>query len=190
MTRGQDLTRRQLLRGGAAVGAGAAAATLLSGAPARAQSGKKLTGPVNFLGWGGHKEDAQSKDFADRTGVKLNFSGFAENADALTKVKLEGGSRWDLVAIDALWVPKFNELKLLEPVDLKSWPIYKDLFDEFKDLPALAGREHDVGRPVVLVADVHLGTTRSTSRAIRRAGRSSGTRSTRSASRASASRWT
>jgi spermidine/putrescine-binding protein len=134
MSSGWELTRRQVLRGGAVFGVGAAA-TLLGGAPAHGQAGKKLAGPVNFLGWGGHKEDAQAKDFAERTGAKLNFTGFAENADALTKVKLEGGSRWDLVAIDALWVPKFNELKLLEPIDLKSWPIHKDLFDEFKDLP-------------------------------------------------------
>jgi spermidine/putrescine-binding protein len=127
------LTRREVLQGAAMLGVGAAASTL---APrgAAAQTGTKLVGPVNFLGWGGHKEDVQSKDFAERTGVKLNFTGFAENADALTKVKLEGGKRWDIVAIDALWVPKFNELKLLEPIDLKSWPIHKDLFDEFKDL--------------------------------------------------------
>ena len=90
MASGCELTRRQVLRGGALLGAGAAT-TLLRG-PRRAQAAKKLTGPVNFLGWGGHKEDAQSKEFVEKTGVKLNFTGFAENADALTKVKLEGGS--------------------------------------------------------------------------------------------------
>ena len=81
MSSGSELTRRQVLRGGAVFGVGAAA-TLLGGAPAHGQAGKKLAGPVNFLGWGGHKEDPQAKDFADRTGVKLNFTGFAENADA------------------------------------------------------------------------------------------------------------
>jgi hypothetical protein len=65
MTGGRDVTRRQLLRGGAALGAGAAMTTLLGRRPVRAQGGKKLTGPVNFLGWGGHKEDAQAKDFAN-----------------------------------------------------------------------------------------------------------------------------
>ena len=84
MTGGAGVTRRDVLRGGAALGAGAAVSTLLGRRPASGQA-KKLTGPVNFLGWGGHKEDAQSKDFADRTGVKLNFTGFAENADALTQ---------------------------------------------------------------------------------------------------------
>jgi spermidine/putrescine-binding protein len=137
------LTRRDLIRAGAGLGAAVAAGWPRAGA---AQGAKKLTGPVNFLGWGGHKEDGQAKEFFEKTGVKLNFTGFAENADALTKVKLEGGKRWDLVAIDALWVPKFNELKLLEPIDLKAWPIHKDLFDEFKDLPAwrVAGKTSGV----------------------------------------------
>jgi spermidine/putrescine transport system substrate-binding protein len=128
------LTRRRFIKMSAAAGLGAAAAPWLSSLPFRADAATKLSGTVDFLGWGGHKEDAQIKDFFDKTGAKVNFIGFAENADALTKVKLEGGKKYDIVAIDALWVPKYHELGLLEPVDLKSWPVHKDLFDEFKDI--------------------------------------------------------
>lgn len=129
------ITRRDLLKGGAALGVGAAAASaVFGGRSAPAEGAGTLEGPVNFLGWGGHVEEQEVKDFLAETGVKLNFTAFAENADALTKVRLEGGRRHDLVAVDALWVPKYHELGLLEPLDLKSWPIYNDLFDEFKDL--------------------------------------------------------
>ncbi len=128
------LTRRDFLKTSAAVGLGVAAAPWLSRLPSRAAAEPKLSGTVDFLGWGGHKDDPEIKDFFDRTGVKVNFIGFAENTDALTKVKLEGGKKYDIVAIDALWVPKYHELNLIEPIDFKSWPIYKDLFDEFKDI--------------------------------------------------------
>ena len=57
----------------------------------------------------------------------------AASADRpLLKVKLGGGSQYDIVGVDALWVPKFYEEGAIDVIDMGSWPQYSDMFDEFK----------------------------------------------------------
>jgi spermidine/putrescine-binding protein len=127
-------SRRDFLRSAAVGGLGAAAwqsgALRLTG-PANAAN---LEGPLNVLTWGGHVEQAQVDDFFAETGVRLNFIGASGNSDNLAKIKLGSGAQYDLVGVDALWVPKFYEEGVIELIDLESWPQFDDMFDEFKSM--------------------------------------------------------
>src|SRR5690348_5221553 len=131
MTTGR-FTRRDFLRRSAIVGAGGAAlaGTSMLTRPARAA----LAGPVNALTWGGRVMQDQQDDFLKESGVRVNFIGASGNSENLAKIKLGGGSQYDIVGVDALWVPKFYEEGVIEAFDMASWPEYNDMFDQFKNL--------------------------------------------------------
>jgi spermidine/putrescine-binding protein len=122
-------TRRRVLQGVAGAGIGGAASHLVT--PAKAAN---LQGPVNAFTWGGRIIPAEVADFQKETGVKLNFIGASGNSENLAKVKLGGGGQYDIVGVDALWVPKFYEEGVIEVFDMASWPQYNDMFDQFKNM--------------------------------------------------------
>jgi len=67
--------------------------------------------------------------------ISARFVGDSpHSAPMAATIKLEGGKHYDIVAMDALWVPKYYQEGLIEPIDLQSWPAYQDLFDQFKVL--------------------------------------------------------
>jgi spermidine/putrescine-binding protein len=128
-------TRREFLRDTALGGIGAAAALQGSSSlirPARAAG--NLQGPVNALTWGGRIMKDEVDDFYNETGVHMNFIGASGNSENLSKIKLGGGDQYDIVGVDALWVPKFYEEGAIEVFDFESWPEYADMFDEFKKM--------------------------------------------------------
>ena len=122
-------TRRRVLQGLAGAGIGSAASHLVT--PAKAAN---LQGPVNAFTWGGRIIPTEVADFQKETGVKLNFIGASGNSENLAKVKLGGGAQYDIVGVDALWVPKFYEEGVIEVFDMASWPQYNDMFDQFKNM--------------------------------------------------------
>src|SRR5271165_4347215 len=127
-------TRRDFLRNAGVVGIGAATglgSAVPFGGAARAAT---LEGPVNAFTWGGRIMQNEIADFQQQTGVHLNFIGASGNSENLAKVKLGGGDQYDIVGVDALWVPKFYEEGVIEVFDMESWPQYADMFDEFKHL--------------------------------------------------------
>src|SRR5205823_11640016 len=101
-------TRREFLRNSTA--AGIAAAALGSGLPLdRPARAAELEGPVNILSWGSRNFSMQIDDFLKDTGVHVNFVGASGNSENLAKIKLGGGDQYDIVGVDALWVPKFYQ---------------------------------------------------------------------------------
>lgn len=127
-------TRREFLQDSAIGGLGATAAlggvsSLIS--PARAAN---LEGPVNVLSWGSRNMQHEIEDFYKETGVHINFIGASGNSENLAKIKLGGGDQYDVVGVDALWVPKFYELGVIEVFDFEKMPEYADLFDQFKQM--------------------------------------------------------
>lgn len=86
-----------------------------------AQSG---VGRLSLLEWAGYDVPAYWKPFADQyPAVKVDFSYFAEDAEALTK--LQSGYDADLVHPCSPWIGQYVELGLVQPIDvsrLKNWP--------------------------------------------------------------------
>ena len=68
------------------------------------------------------------------TGCHVNFIGASGNSENLAKIKLGGGDQYDIVGVDALWVPKFYQEGVIEVFDFEKMPEYEDLFDEFKKM--------------------------------------------------------
>jgi len=126
-------TRRQFLQRSAVAGLGAAAAMAGTASlirPARAA----LEGPVNAFTWGGRVIKDEMADFLAETGVHVNFIGASGNSENLAKIKLGGGAQYDIVGVDALWVPKFYEEGVIEAFDMESCPSYGEMFDQFKQM--------------------------------------------------------
>src|SRR5262249_6679852 len=126
-------TRRQFLQGSAVAGLGAAAG--MTGAtglikPARAA----LEGPVNAFTWGGRVIKDEMADFLAETGVHVNFIGASGNSENLAKIKLGGGAQYDIVGVDALWVPKFYQEGVIEAIDMESWPSYGERLNHVKHM--------------------------------------------------------
>src|SRR5215475_7494315 len=122
-------TRRRMLQSVAGASIVGAASPLMT--PAEAAN---LQGPVNAFTWGGRIIPTEVTDFQKETGVKLNFIGASGNSENLAKVKLGGGAQYDIVGVDALWVPKFYQEGVIEVFDMAAWPEYNDMFDQFKNL--------------------------------------------------------
>ncbi len=126
-------TRREFLRNSAM--GGLAAATTMTGvssmvSPARAA----IEGPLNILSWGSRNFQVEIDDFLKETGVHVNFVGASGNSENMAKIKLGGGDRYDIVGVDALWVPKFYEEGLIDVFDFEKMPEYGDMFDQFKQM--------------------------------------------------------
>lgn len=125
-------TRREFLKTSVLGGAAAAlGAKLPFGGQARAAT---LEGPVNVLSWGSRNFQMQIDDFLKDTGCHVNFTGASGNSENLAKIKLGGGDQYDIVGVDALWVPKFYQEGVIEVFDFEKMPEYQDLFDEFKKM--------------------------------------------------------
>lgn len=125
-------TRRQFLTTAAGLGTMAGQGLPLGGlSSARAAP---LEGPLNAFTWGGRLMQDEVTDFQKETGVHLNFIGASGNSENLAKVKLGGGGQYDIVGVDALWVPKFYEEGVIDVIDMASWPQYNDMFDQFKNM--------------------------------------------------------
>ena len=124
-------TRREFLRNSAL--GGLAAASLgnnLLVSPARAA----MEGPLNILSWGSRNFSVEIDDFLKETGVHVNFVGASGNSENLAKIKLGGGEQFDIVGVDALWVPKFYEEGVIEVFDFEKMPEYGDMFEQFKQM--------------------------------------------------------
>lgn len=137
--------RRDFLRGVGTAAVGAAA--WQSGFGRGTASAQALEGPVNALTWGGHVEQTEVDDFFNETGVRVNFIGASGNSENLAKIKLGGGEQYDLVGVDALWVPKFYEEGVIEPFDLESWPQFDDMFEQFRAMTVWKVGDLWLGQP-------------------------------------------
>jgi spermidine/putrescine-binding protein len=134
MTSNNGWTRRHMLQRAAQAGIGGAAFGTASRFATPAKAATNPQGPVNAFTWGGRIIPTEVADFQKETGIKLNFVGASGNSENLAKVKLGGGAQYDIVGVDALWVPKFYQEGVIEVFDMASWPQYNDMFDQFKNM--------------------------------------------------------
>jgi spermidine/putrescine-binding protein len=125
---GRGIPRREFLSRIGAAGAGAAAAHVL---PRRA--GAADAGPVNWLGWTSYAVPEVMDSFKKTTGISVNLVPFNDNTEAFAKLKLGGGSQYDLVQADAFWPVKYYQEKLTDVIDLDAIPSAKTLFPEFRN---------------------------------------------------------
>src|SRR5262245_10996912 len=127
----RPLTRERLLRSGAAGALGLTAAGRFAQQALAAELGGVT---LNWLTWSDHYFPNQLQQVKRKTQIGGRVQLISDDADAYIKVK-RGGAQWDISSEDALWVPKFYKDGLIEPFDIKSFPVSKQLYPIATQVP-------------------------------------------------------
>ncbi|WAP68325.1 extracellular solute-binding protein [Jiella pelagia] len=106
------VTRRKFLKT-TAIGAGALAMPAIVSRGALASSGE-----INVMMWSDYLPESFTKAFAERTGIKLNFTGIGSNEEILNKLKATNGEGFDLVSPTLNRNLQWEPLGLLQPFDM------------------------------------------------------------------------
>jgi spermidine/putrescine transport system substrate-binding protein len=84
-------------------------------------------GPLNFLTWSDHWSKDEVKGVKESAGVDVNVTELADNIDGYNKLQQVHG-QLDLVSGDALWVTHYFDAGLIQPVDINSFDVGKQLY--------------------------------------------------------------
>jgi putative spermidine/putrescine transport system substrate-binding protein/spermidine/putrescine transport system substrate-binding protein len=122
------VSRRDFLRGTAAVAGGVAAAS----AAGRAQAQAK--GPVNWLSWSAYQLPELMKGFATKTSISVNPINFEDDSEGYLKVKNGGGKQFDISMSDGFWPVQYNKAGLIEGLDFEKMSSGKVLAPALKNL--------------------------------------------------------
>lgn len=121
-----SLTRRNILRAGAAAGAFVAAPAILRSHDALASSGE-----VDVAAWGDYfDKNTILADFTKATGIKVNLTTYGSNEEIENKLRAAGGKGVDILFPSVDTGPNYYKDNLLAPVDEKK-------FDAAKVIPSL-----------------------------------------------------
>jgi spermidine/putrescine-binding protein len=146
----RPVTRRGLLKAGAAGAAGLYAAGSL-GRAGRAFGATRVEAggtTLNWLTWSDHflTKPNQLGAVKKLTGIAGRPQLFSDDSDSYVKVKAGGGG-WDMSSEDALWVPKFYNEGLIVPFDIKSFPVAKQLYSVALNVPFWKAGSNQMGYP-------------------------------------------
>jgi len=134
----RPVTRRGLLKAGAAGAAGLYAAGSLGRASSAFGASRVEAGgtTLNWLTWSDHflTKPNQLGAVKKLTGIAARPQLFSDDSDSYVKVKAGGGG-WDMSSEDALWVTKFYNEGLIVPFDIKSFPVAKQLYSVALSVP-------------------------------------------------------
>src|SRR3546814_15918312 len=72
--------------------------------------------------WSDYMPEAHVKTFTDKTGIKINFTGYGSNEDLLAKMQATKGRGFDLVSPTVDRVGQWKPLGLLQPFDMGRIP--------------------------------------------------------------------
>lgn len=109
-------TRRAVLKAGAAAGA-----VTLAG-PALVRNALSSSGELNIMFWSDELPDVLLKGFTDKTGIKVNFTGFGSNEELLNKMKATQGEGFDIISPTLNRVLQYAPLGILQPWDMNRVP--------------------------------------------------------------------
>ncbi len=116
---GNSVSRRTILKTGAAFGATALAA------PAYIQNALAASGELNILMWSDYLPPDFLEEFTKKTGIKVNYTGIGSNEEIINKMKATKGQGFDIVSPTNNRNLQWGPLNLLQPVDMKRVPIDK-----------------------------------------------------------------
>lgn len=144
--RAGGMTRKTLLRRGAAGAVGAYAAGGLVAWPAAASVERGGAVTLNWLTWSDHYFPKQLQSVKKAAGIGSRVSLISDNADTYVKLK-RGGAQWDLASADALWLPKHFKEGLIESFDLDDFAVSKQLYPVARRVPFWKDGSNTMGYP-------------------------------------------
>ncbi|MGE0116590.1 MAG: extracellular solute-binding protein [Dongiaceae bacterium] len=108
--------RRTMLRNAAAAGA------VLAVGPWLTRNAVSSSGELNVFSWSDYMPEAHIKGFTDKTGIKINFTGYGSNEDLLAKIQATKGRGFDLISPTVDRVNQWKPLGMLQPFDMNRVP--------------------------------------------------------------------
>jgi spermidine/putrescine transport system substrate-binding protein len=106
------LSRRLLLKAGAAAGAVGLAA------PLYVRNALSSSGELNLLMWSDEFPNPVIPNFEAKSGIKVNQTPFSQNEEQINKLQATGGEGFDLCQPTRDRAPQFKDLGLLAPFDM------------------------------------------------------------------------
>ena len=100
----RNISRRGVVKGSAAAGAVALFA------PAYVRNALSSSGEINVMFWSDELPEDLLKSFTEKTGIKVNFTGFGSNKELLNKMKSTKGEGFDVISPTLNRVPQWKEL--------------------------------------------------------------------------------
>jgi spermidine/putrescine transport system substrate-binding protein len=113
----RNISRRGVVKGSAAAGA------VVLFAPAYVRNALSSSGEINVMFWSDELPEDLLKSFSEKTGIKVNFTGFGSNEELLNKMKSTKGEGFDLISPTLNRVPQWKELGVTQAWDLKKVPV-------------------------------------------------------------------
>jgi putative spermidine/putrescine transport system substrate-binding protein/spermidine/putrescine transport system substrate-binding protein len=98
---------------------------------------KKAAKPneLNLLIFEGYGEPGWVDPFKAETGATINITNATSVDEIFSKMVADGGRGYDLVTLDTSQFPRYQQQKLIIPVNLKNVPNYrKETLPEFRDI--------------------------------------------------------
>lgn len=112
-------SRRLVLKGAAAAG------TIAVAGPWIVKDAFSSSGELNVFTWSDYMPEEHIKNFTDKTGIKINFTGYGSNEDLLAKIQATKGRGFDLISPTVDRVGQWKPLELLQPFDMNRVPTDK-----------------------------------------------------------------
>ncbi|MET0482137.1 MAG: extracellular solute-binding protein [Aestuariivirgaceae bacterium] len=113
----RPISRRRLVKGSAAAGAAAIFA------PAYIKNALSSSGEINVMFWSDELPEDFLKRFTEKTGIKVNFTGFGSNEELQNKMKATKGEGFDLISPTLNRVLQWKDLAVTQAWDMKKVPI-------------------------------------------------------------------
>src|SRR6185436_20519165 len=91
----------------------------------------QIGGEINILSWGNYIDFALP-DFEKKYGVKVNIDYYADEQEAMNKIRAAGVGTHDIVFLGAGFEDVAIKQKLLQPLDETQIPALADIFPQVK----------------------------------------------------------
>jgi spermidine/putrescine transport system substrate-binding protein len=123
-----SISRRHFL---GVTGLGLATAVMSSAMPGLRprKAHAQLSGTVNFTTWPSYFAQENLDNFTKNTGVKINVAVFGSNEEMLAKLQA-GSTGWDVFVPTNYTISTYQELDLIQPIDLAKLPNYDQAAQE------------------------------------------------------------
>jgi spermidine/putrescine transport system substrate-binding protein len=97
------------------------------------QAQEQIGGEINILSWGNYIDFALP-DFEKKYGVKVNIDYYADEQEAMNKIRAAGVGTHDIVFLGAGFEDVAIKQKLIQPLDETQIPALADVFPQVKNV--------------------------------------------------------
>jgi spermidine/putrescine transport system substrate-binding protein len=148
----RGLSRRDILRRGAFVGAGAVVGPGLLAAcggddddGGGGGGGGGSSDELNILTWEGYHQEPWLQEFTKDTGIKVNATNVGSPAEMFSKVKANPG-QFDIILNTSGWFDQYVASDLIVPIDESKVPNVKEISDAFpwRDATSVKGKNYAI----------------------------------------------